>query len=323
MSNPQISVIVPVYNVEKYLYHCIDSILAQTFTDFELLLIDDGSTDSSGKICDEYGEKDSRIRVFHKENGGVSSARNLGLDKANGEWIWFIDSDDYVEQETISSLPSYLQNNDYDCVIFGYFTENEHAKTEFASPKGLQLSVDYITALKWLYEPQYVPYQGYIWNKLFKRTILQNYHLRFDIQIKFNEDRLFCFEYLKSIKAQVIFDTQPFYHYIKNDNSAMASLNQRYNPDFITDLYAMQRMLEEAKCDRLKKIIPYARKAVMSSALWNINLMKRLSIVDKPRFFYLNKVLRNNFCLFDYTKSNRRMVLYIIKNIISYKLIKI
>jgi glycosyltransferase involved in cell wall biosynthesis len=90
---PTISVIVPVYNVEQYLCKCLDSILNQIFTDFELLLIDDGSPDKSGQICDEYAHKDSRIRVFHKENGGVSSARNLGLDNANGKWVTFIDSD--------------------------------------------------------------------------------------------------------------------------------------------------------------------------------------------------------------------------------------
>ena len=94
-----ISIITPVYNAEKYLRCCIDSIIAQTFTDFELLLIDDGSKDKSGAICDEYAAKDARIRVFHKENGGVSSARNLGLDNAKGEWITFIDSDDWVKQD--------------------------------------------------------------------------------------------------------------------------------------------------------------------------------------------------------------------------------
>ena len=98
---PKISVIVPVYNTEKYLHRCIDSILAQTFTDFELLLIDDGSKDNSGAICDEYAAKDSRVRVFHKENGGVSSARNLGLDNVRGEWVTFVDSDDWVEKEYI------------------------------------------------------------------------------------------------------------------------------------------------------------------------------------------------------------------------------
>ena len=98
---PKISVIVPVYNTEKYLHRYIDSILAQTFTDFELLLINDGSKDNSGAICDEYAAKDSRVRVFHKENGGASSARNMGLDNAKGKWVTFVDSDDYI-------LPSFL-----------------------------------------------------------------------------------------------------------------------------------------------------------------------------------------------------------------------
>ena len=97
-NNPTISVIVPVYNAEKYLSRCMDSILVQTFTCFELLLVDDGSTDCSGRICDEYAKRDTRIRVIHKENGGVSSARNLGLDNAKGEWICFCDSDDFFFQ---------------------------------------------------------------------------------------------------------------------------------------------------------------------------------------------------------------------------------
>ncbi len=101
MKNPAVSVIVPVYNVEPYLARCLDSILAQTFTDFELLLIDDGSPDRCGEICDEYPGKDNRVRVFHQPNAGVSCARNKGLDVAKGHYVVFVDSDDYV-------LPSYL-----------------------------------------------------------------------------------------------------------------------------------------------------------------------------------------------------------------------
>lgn len=102
--NPKISVIVPVYNAEKYLQCCVDSILAQTFTDFELLLIDDGSRDRSGEICDEYARKDVRVKVFHKENGGASAARNLGLDHANGYYVAFVDSDDYLSAEYLHSF---------------------------------------------------------------------------------------------------------------------------------------------------------------------------------------------------------------------------
>lgn len=106
---PKISIIVPVYNAEKTLHRCTNSIINQLYQNWELLLIDDGSTDNSSVICDEYVRKDKRIRVFHKENGGVSSARNVGLDNAEGEWITFIDSDDWVENNYLSNL---YQNNE-------------------------------------------------------------------------------------------------------------------------------------------------------------------------------------------------------------------
>lgn len=116
MSSSKISIIVPVYNVDKYLHKCIDSILAQTFTDFELLLIDDGSKDKSGAICDGYAAKDSRVRVFHKENGGVSSARNLGLDNAEGEWVTFVDSDDWIAAEMYHNMLDKAKDEDADLV---------------------------------------------------------------------------------------------------------------------------------------------------------------------------------------------------------------
>ena len=101
----KVSAIVPVYNVEKYIYRCVDSILNQTFSDFELILVDDGSPDNCPQICDEYAKKDSRIKVIHKENGGLSSARNAGLDIASGEWISFIDSDDWIHKDYLLYLP--------------------------------------------------------------------------------------------------------------------------------------------------------------------------------------------------------------------------
>lgn len=105
---PKVSVIVPVYKAEKYLHRCIDSILAQTFADWELLLIDDGSPDKSGEICDEYAQRDARIRVFHKKNGGVSSARNLGLDNVRGEYVTFVDADDWILEDTLKFCSSYF-----------------------------------------------------------------------------------------------------------------------------------------------------------------------------------------------------------------------
>lgn len=123
-NNPKISVIVPIYNAEKYLHRCIDSILNQTFTDFEVLLINDGSTDSSGSICDEYAKKDSRVRVFHKENGGVSLARNIGIDKALGLWTLFVDSDDWLDLGTFSLIVNENQTANADLYHYYFISWN-------------------------------------------------------------------------------------------------------------------------------------------------------------------------------------------------------
>lgn len=115
---PRLSVIVPVYSAEKYITKCLDSILSQTFTDFELLLVDDGSPDRCGEICDQYAKMDKRIKVFHKDNGGVSNARNLGLSKADGAYIAFVDPDDYIDKDMFKDTITYLQKTDGDIVCF-------------------------------------------------------------------------------------------------------------------------------------------------------------------------------------------------------------
>lgn len=137
-SQIKISVIVPVYKAEKYLRKCVDSILAQTFRDFEVLLVDDGSPDKSGAICDEYAGKDPRVRVFHKENGGVSSARNKGIDEARGEWITFVDADDWLPEDALTAL--YFKTSGVD-IVQGIVVREDgirvfaYSKTEVMSSK--------------------------------------------------------------------------------------------------------------------------------------------------------------------------------------------
>ena len=127
-----ISVVIPVYNVEKYLAECVDSVLGQTYQDYEIILVDDGATDSSGAMCDEYAQKDARIRVIHQPNGGLSAARNAGLSAASGEYIYFLDSDDYIEPTTLADLVSVAEQEQADVVFFdGYvfFDECEEDDT--------------------------------------------------------------------------------------------------------------------------------------------------------------------------------------------------
>ncbi len=192
---PEISVIVPVYNTEEYLRRCIDSILAQTFTDFELILVDDGSTDNSGKICDEYAQTDKRVRVFHNENGGVSSARNFGLDMAQGKYIMFSDSDDVVSQYWISRLMEHL---DVDTLaVGGYCNSKEKLGQVF------NLKISYKVSSQEYYKYKIAGIAGYVCNCIFCKHIININSLRFR-EIKnsgdFNEDLVFVLQYVKLMK---------------------------------------------------------------------------------------------------------------------------
>ena len=185
-----VSIIVPVYNTEKFLHRCIDSVLAQTYKDFELLLINDGSTDSSGTICDEYAAQDVRVRVFHKENGGVSSARNLGLDNAQGEWITFVDSDDWISKDYLKEL---AMHSDSDLVIADFVVEGEGQWNEILPVgqwQGKELSgiIERDVALARFTTP---------WCKLLKKSLIR--HNRFYTELTTQEDALFMFRYLCAV----------------------------------------------------------------------------------------------------------------------------
>lgn len=191
---PTVSVIVPVYNAEKYLQQCVDSILAQTFDNFELLLIDDGSKDRSGTLCDEYAKKDGRVRVFHKDNGGVSSARNIGLEYAVGTWVTFVDSDDCVSPSFMEVL---LNNTDEDLVVgsfatFGNFHEEYILESFIYSKK--QLSLDLNACLSKVHFST-------SWGKFFKKNVLDTTKLRFSVNIDSTEDTLFVYKYMLYVNS--------------------------------------------------------------------------------------------------------------------------
>ena len=221
MNQPQISVIVPVYNVEKYLSRCIESILSQTFTDFELLLIDDGSTDRSGEICDEYAKKDTRIRVFHTKNRGVSAARNLGLDNAKGEWISFVDSDDWVECNHFQSFVSQFNDN-VDLCINSFIANLSYGAKSFHYPnlitKNKIHSIEiFFTILQ--------PHSQFLWNKIFKKEIIKNHNIQFNTKLNLGEDNVFILEYINYVKL-ISSSFICTYHYDQTDENPL-SLGRR------------------------------------------------------------------------------------------------
>ena len=237
----QISIIVPIYNTEGYVSRCIDSILHQSYSCFELLLIDDGSTDASGAICDEYARIDKRIKVFHQPNQGVSVARNVGLENATGEWIYFPDSDDVLMPNAFEMMMEMVCEK-IDFVMCGYNVYNEDGECTYAITTRKQCVISKHDALMEMFCPTIYRYQGYLWNKLFKASIVKGHSMAFAKGIKFNEDRLFNVQYLCHINGDVAYNTAPIYQYTERPSSAMISLTQRYNPDFITDLDAFIMM---------------------------------------------------------------------------------
>ena len=195
MKCPIISVIVPVYNVEPYLTRCLDSILVQTFSDFELLLVDDGSSDCCGAICDTYAQKDSRVRVYHQTNAGVSHARNTGLDHARGQYVVFVDSDDYV-------LPGYLHSL-YEDVCghsgVGLIIQGAHGVNSQGEPLRDFLFPDICLPYQ-RFDEAFAEYElwfwGFSWGKIYQKAVLDAHHIRFDEGISCREDLLFMLRYL-------------------------------------------------------------------------------------------------------------------------------
>lgn len=231
---PTITIIVPVYNVEKYLPRCINSILKQSYTNFEVLLIDDGSLDRSGNICDDYSALDPRVRTFHKANGGVSSARNLGIENAKGEWIAFVDSDDYLEVDYLSELFSYTSNKtDYIVTL--------NTIRNYTKEMSLIISKDNIRSLFSMYKFQHY---GQPWGKLYKTEIIKKVSLTFAHNIHLIEDLMFALLYLLEIESLTLI-TSDKYHYetgrpsslTKNNNSYDSELAGKLELDRIVQLY--------------------------------------------------------------------------------------
>ena len=215
--NPSVSIIVPVYNAEACLRRCVESVLNQEYADFELLLADDGSRDGSGRICDEYAAADSRVRVFHKENSGVSDSRNLCLDQARGRYLQFLDADDWITANATKLLVQAMEEHLCDLVISDFY----RVVGERVSPKGDIDEAQVLSREEYASHMMENPanyYYGVLWNKLYRREIVEQHHLRMDPAISWCEDFMFNLEYIR--RAKTFFALQvPVYYYVKTKGS--------------------------------------------------------------------------------------------------------
>lgn len=268
-SIPLVSIIIPIYNGEKYLKQCLDSILSQSYTNYELVLVDDGSKDSSPQICDSYAEQDSRILVCHISNSGVSHARNYGMNVARGEWITFIDCDDWITSDYLKNFASQRLDPSTLYVIQANIFENEKVKPwPYLYKEGIcelrsgnERTIDKLMVY------------GTPWGKFFNSAVVKENKILFDEQISNHEDTLFYFEYIRRIKNIRILSSR---YYYRIESTGSLSKNMAKYQDF---LYSSSRITDELNC------------LIQSNGLKNGNFRRTRHLIQ----YIKTKAIRSSF----------------------------
>ena len=292
----KVSVIIPVYNTERYLEECLDSICGQTYKNIEIILINDGSTDNSLKICESYKSKDNRIIIINKENTGVSDSRNIGIEKSTGKYIFFLDSDDYLEKNTIENMVK--KANGYNMVICGmnikYINTLKTSNLKYRTIDNNKCIEDVVNNMQ---------IGGFAWNKLFEKEIISLNGLKFNKNISMCEDLLFVVNYLKNSKNILILDENLYYYRIRksslttNKNSKrLKSIIYVYkeiydyfvknNFDLIKLKYYIINLYFSNNNSEERKFIKNSFKFNYFFTLFNIIFNKNVNLKDKIIIFF-------------------------------------
>lgn len=239
-----ISIIIPVYNAEDYMERCINSVIDQTYQDIEIILIDDGSNDRSGKICDKYQMIDNRVKVIHKENQGVSAARNTGIDIATGDFIGFVDADDYIEKDMYEYLYKIINQNNADIAICNYDNVNDNFHSSLGSYMSKNMIMKSSEAIENVLKTN--GFKGYLWNKLFRVELLKNNqkYIRLDPDISICEDLLFVCKCISRSKT-IVYSPLIKYHYYNNKQSVLRSNFNRNNLSILKAYEQIEEIINE------------------------------------------------------------------------------
>lgn len=299
--NYRVSVIVPVYNVEKHLKTCLDSVINQTYKNLEIILIDDGSTDNSSEICDEYARNDERIVVIHKENKGVSSARNKGIEIATGDFIGFVDSDDYIEPDMYEKLVSMITSDDIDIATSGYYKDFSDRKVPMKNEGEVPIyPVCVKDFLKYVYiRDKYQNVAGYIVTKLFRASVIKENDILFDENMVMTEDILF-FSQILMLSKKIVYTEKHLYHYFQRETSAYHNFKLRI--DSMGSVVAYERMVklfsennvDENIIDYVKRFLVYHASLLLKMSYENDYLHK----VDE-----IKSVIRKYFDAYERTNT--------------------
>lgn len=277
---PAISIIVPIYNMEHLMRRCIDSLLAQTFTDYELLLIDDGSKDGSWSICQEYARKDARIGIYHKENGGLSDARNYGLSKATGKYTIFADPDDWVSPEGLDCLYATAEREQADMTMCDLYREDEYSRHYVCQrPQSLQAE----DVLKELF----ANIQGFTVNKLIRRDVYTRFGISYPKGIYGCEDQ-YTMAAILLHDIKIAYEPVAFYHYMYNSASLTRHYDERTYEMDMHVLEMFRTLLDGNPTQQLA--VTYQENAVFTRAFWNGRDYYSSAAFQKRFAFFRNRV---------------------------------
>lgn len=279
---PLISVIVPVYKVEKYIHKCVDSILSQTFTDFELFLVDDGSPDNCGIICDEYAEKDNRIIVIHKENGGLSDARNVAIDKANGDYLTFIDSDDYVSDNHLETLYNALIETNSD-ISMGNITSfsDENYNDDFYNPTVELRVLNGQDVFSTIYRPNAQA-------KLYKNYLFED--IRYPVG-RLYEDTFIWHDILAKTNCIALTGKNTYYYLVRNDSI----MHQEYKLQFTDIIDAIELRVKKLEETGLQKLADDNREFIYSRVGAAFAFLNQSVPENKKRLVEIKEIYDNEY----------------------------
>ena len=293
MTQPLVTVVIPVYNVEQYLDRCVKSVVNQTYKNLEIILVDDGANDSCPQLCDNWAEKDSRIKVIHKKNAGLGMARNSGLEKATGEYVFFFDSDDYVDLEIVEKCVANATEYNSDVVMFGRYDVYENGeckKSELNIKKHLFKGSEICEELL----PGLFNYEMGIgvsaWSKMFRLSCFKDNDVCFMSEREIiSEDAYFAVEFFSKLNVVTVLD-ENFYYYFKRGNSLSHTYKadrQKLNDIFIKKVHTLAENLE------IKNVIPYLNVRYQMYTIATLKQVMASTLPEKEKNREINKILHS------------------------------
>lgn len=282
---PLISVIVPIYKVEKYLNKCVKSIINQTYKNLEIILVDDGSPDNCGKICDKLAERDDRIRIIHKKNGGLSSARNAGIEIANGEYIGFVDSDDYIKEDMYEILLNLIKKYDADvsiCNLYDVIDGNECIRNK---ENGIR-EYSRLDILKEVLLDKNI--QSYAWNKLYEKELFDE--IKYPIRKKYEDIGTTFYVFEKCNK--IVVTSEPEYYYLKRSDSLVNNVTESTVLDY-TEIIIQRYLYTKENIKELKKYNNYYLAKTLITAHNDIELLGSISEKMQEKYKELYNLVYN------------------------------